>query len=63
MNYKKLTLGGCGSVIIIAAAFWTALTRSVGFAALRLPFGLPFGREHFVVVIRPHLSIRICNPK
>lgn len=25
MNYKKLTLGGCGSVIIIAAAFWTAL--------------------------------------
>ena len=36
--------------------------RSAGFAALRLPFGLPFGREHFVVVIRPHPSIRIFNP-
>ncbi len=25
---------------------------SAGFAALRWPFGLPFGREHFVVVIQ-----------
>ena len=29
---------------------------SRGFAALRLPFGLPFGREHFVVVCQ-----RLCE--
>jgi hypothetical protein len=30
-----------------------------GFAALRLPFGLPFGREHFVVASlrEPHTGL------
>ena len=30
-----------------------------GFAALRLPFGLPFGREHFVVaaLCAPHTAL------